>query len=107
MKIYSSIIIADKDTISILYECDNQENTRCKRHNNCRGCKYTTDIKHAKDIKAEKTRIELKEELEEKNEEIEEYKETIRRMVKGEDIFSFKTLNEIRRIFNLKPIKNK
>lgn len=77
---------------------------QCKEHNNCRECKYTTKMRYAKDISKEKTRIELKQELKERDKEIEEYKQTIRRLVNGENIYNFKTLNEIRKIYNLKPI---
>lgn len=37
---------------------------------------------------------------------IKELKETIKRMINGEDIFTFKTMNEIRNIFELEPIQN-
>lgn len=40
------------------------------------------------------------------NETIRELKETIIKMINGEDIFTFKTMNEIRDIFGLKPIQN-
>lgn len=82
MKVISSLIIIDKDNVTVLYECDNKKNIKCKGHNNCRECKYTTELKYAKDIANEKTRIELIEELEKNNKEIEDYKETIRRMHK-------------------------
>ena len=104
MKTYNALIRTDKDRINILYECDNKKNTRCKGHNNCRECEYTTELRYAKDISNDKTRIELKEELKERDKEIEEYKQTIRRLVNGENIYNFKTLNEIRKIYNLKPI---
>lgn len=104
MKVINSLIIIDKDNIKAMYECDRKINTKCKGYNNCRECGYTTEIKYAKDIKEEKDRIELKKELEEKNKEIDEYKEVIRRIINGEDIFKFKTMNEIRKIYNLRPI---
>ena len=104
MKTYNAIIIVNEDRIDVLYECDNYKNIQCKGHNNCRECKYTTEMRYAKDISKEKTRIELKQELKERDKEIEEYKQTIRRLVNGENIYNFKTLNEIRKIYNLKPI---
>ena len=107
MKVISQLVIIDKDNVKVIYECDNKKNTKCKGHNNCRECRYTTEVKYAKDIKEEKTRIELIEELQEKDKEIEEYKQTIRRLVNGENIYNFKTLNEIRKIYNLKPIESK
>lgn len=105
MKTYNALVIADKDVITILYECDNKMNIQCKGHENCRECHYTTDVKYAKDISNEKTRLELKEDLKEKQEEIEQHKETIRRMISGEEIFCFRTLNYLRKIFNLNPIE--
>lgn len=107
MKVISSLVIIDKDNVKVMYECDNKKNTKCKGHNNCRECRYTTEVKYAKDIKEEKTRTELIEELQEKDREIEEYKQTIRRLVNGENIYNLKTLNEIRKIYNLKPIESK
>ena len=107
MKTYSALIITDKDEIKILYECDNKKNTQCKGHNNCRECRYTTEAKYAKDIKEEKTRIELIDELSNKDKEIEEYKQIIRKMIEGQDIYNLATLNQIRKIYNLKPIESK
>ena len=112
MKVLSSLIIIDEDNIKIIYECDNKKNTECEAHNDCKYCDYTTEAKYAKDIKEERrkkkeerTRIELKEDLKEKQEEIEQHKETIRRMMSGEDIFHFRTPNYIRKIFILNQIK--
>lgn len=104
MKTYSVLIIIEEDKIDVLYECDNKKNIRCKGNNNCRECKYTSQLRYAKDITNDKTRLELKDELIKKEKEIEEYKETIKRMMNGENIFNFKTINEIRKIYNLKPI---
>lgn len=105
MKTYNALIIMDKDKIDILYECDKKNNKQCKGQNNCRECNYTTELRYAKDISNSKTRLELKEEMHKKNNEIEEYKRTIRRILSGENIYNFKTLNEIREIYNLKPIE--
>ena len=105
MKTYNALIIMDKDKIDILYECDKKNNKQCKGQNNCRECNYTTELRYAKDISNDKTRLELKQEVYKKNKEIEEYKQTIRRILKGENIYNFKTLNEIREIYNLKPIE--
>lgn len=105
MKTYSALIITDKDKIDILYECDKKNNKQCKKERGCRECNYTTELRYAKDISNEKTRLELKQEIYKKNNEIEEYKQTIRRILKGENIYNFKTLNEIREIYNLKPIE--
>ena len=104
MKVISPLVIIDKDNIKVIYECDNKKNTKCKGHNNCRECRYTTEVKYAKDIKEEKTRIELLEELQEKDKEIEEYKSILRKIIDGQDIFSVATLNQLRKIYNLKPI---
>lgn len=104
MKVISSLVIIDKDNVKVMYECDNKKNTKCKGHNNCRECRYATEVKYAKDISERKTRIELEEELQKKDREIEEYKNTIRRMINKENIFNFKTMNEIRKIYNLEPI---
>lgn len=105
MKVISSLIIINKDEATVVYECDNKKNIKCKGHNNCRECQYTTDLKYAKNIKQERTRIELKEELEEMKKEIKIYKETIRRMINGENIFNFRTVNEIRKIYDLEQKK--
>lgn len=106
MKTYNALIITDKDRIDILYECDNKKNTRCKGHNNCRECEYTTDLRYAKDISTEQTRLELKKELLDKDKEIEEYKQIIRYLMKEQNNFQSPqlTLNQIRKIYNLKPI---
>lgn len=106
MKIFSAIVIPNeyKDRIDILYECDSKRNIQCKGHNSCKECRYTHELKYAKDISQRKTRIELEEEIKRKDEEIEEYKNTIRRMINKENIFNFKTMNEIRKIYNLEPI---
>ena len=106
MKTYNALIITDKDRIDILYECDNKKNTRCKWHNNCRECEYTTDLRYAKDISTEQTRLELKKELLDKDKEIEEYKQIIRYLMKEQNNFQSPqlTLNQIRKIYNLKPI---
>ncbi len=107
MKIFSAIVIPNeyRDRIDILYECDNRRNIQCKGHKSCGECHYTSKLKYAKDISERKTRIELEEELQKKDREIEEYKNTIRRMINKENIFNFKTMNEIRKIYNLEPIK--
>ena len=109
MKIYNAIIQAiDNERIDILYECDKNKNINCKGRNNCRECKYTTELRYAKDISKEKTRLELKEELKEKNKEIEEYKQILRKITNGQDIYSVVTVNQLRKVYNLKPInKNK
>lgn len=104
MKLYNAIIILDKETIDVLYECDNKKNIRCKGRNNCRECDYTTELRYAKDITNDRTRLELKKELEEKNKEIEEYKQMLRKIVEGQDIHNIATLNQLRKIYNLKPI---
>ena len=104
MKTYNALIMVEEDKIDVLYECDNKKNIRCKGNNNCRECKYTSQLRYAKDITNDKTRLELKDELIKKEKEIEEYKETIKRMMNGENIFNFKTINEIRKIYNLKSI---
>lgn len=106
MKTYNALIITDKDRINILYECDNKKNTRCKGHNNCRECEYTTELRYAKDISTEQTRLELKKELKDKEREIEEYKQIIRYLMKEQNNFqsSQLTLNQIRKIYNLKPM---
>lgn len=104
MKTYNAIIIVNEDRIDVLYECDNYKNIQCKGHNNCRECKYTTEMRYAKDIKEEKTRVELIEELQEKDKEIEEYKSILRKIIEGQDIHAVATLNQIRKIYNLKPI---
>ena len=106
MKTYNALIITDKDWIDILYECDNKKNTRCKGHNNCRECEYTTDLRYAKDISNDKTRLELKDELRKKDKEIEEYKFILKKIIEGQDIHNIATLNQIRKIYNLKPIEN-
>lgn len=103
MKTYNAIIITDKDKIDILYECDNKKNIRCKGRNNCRDCEYTSELRYAKDISKEKTRLELKKELIKKDKEIEEYKQILRKIIEGQDIHNA-TLNQIRKIYNLKPI---
>lgn len=103
MKMYNAIIITDKDKIDILYECDNKKNIRCKGRNNCRDCEYTSELRYAKDISKEKTRLELKKELIKKDKEIEEYKQILRKIIEGQDIHNA-TLNQIRKIYNLKPI---
>lgn len=100
MKVINTLTIIDGDNIKKIYQCNYKRNTKCKGYNNCRECSYTTKIKYAKDI----SRIELIKELEKKNKEIEDYKETIKRMINNEDIFEFKTINQIRKIYNLRPI---
>lgn len=107
MKVISSLVIIDKDDVKVIYECDNKKNTKCKGYNNCRECRYTIEVKYAKDIKEEKTRIELIEELQEKDKEIEEYKSILRKIIEGQDIHAVATLNQIRKIYNLKPIESK
>lgn len=107
MKIYNAIIIVNEDRIDILYECDNKKNRRCKGHNNCRECEYTTELRYAKDISNDKTRLELKDELRKKDKEIEEYKQILRKIAEGQDIHNLATLNQIRKIYNLKPIESK
>lgn len=105
MKTYSVIINAiDNQRIDILYECDKNKNINCKGHNNCRECEYTTELRYAKDISKEKTRLELKKELKEKDKELEDYKQILRKIVEGQDIYSVATLNQLRKIYNLKPI---
>lgn len=106
MKTYNALIITDKDRIDILYECDNKKNTRCKGYNNCRECEYTTDLRYAKDISNDKTRLELKDKLRKKDKEIEEYKFILKKIIEGQDIHNIATLNQIRKIYNLKPIEN-
>lgn len=111
MKMYNAIIITDKDKIDILYECDNKKNIRCKGRNNCRDCEYTSELRYGKDISKDKTRLELKKELIEKkkeliekDKEIEEYKQILRKIIEGQDIHNIVTLNQKRKIYNLKPI---
>ena len=106
MKTYNALIITDKDEINILYECDNQKNRLCKGHNGCRECEYTTELRYAKDISTEQTRLELKKELLDKDKEIEEYKQIIRYLMKEQNNFQSPQLilNQIRKIYNLKPI---
>ena len=55
MKIFSAIVIPNeyKDRIDILYECDSKRNIQCKGHNSCKECRYTYELKYAKDIKDE------------------------------------------------------
>lgn len=43
-------------------------------------------------------------ELSKKDKEIEEYKQILRKIIEGQDIFSVATLNQLRKIYNLKPI---
>ena len=43
-------------------------------------------------------------ELSKKDKEIEEYKQMLRKIIEGQDIFSVATLNQLRKIYNLKPI---
>lgn len=104
MKMHNAIIITDKDKIDILYECDNKKNIRCKGRNNCRDCEYTSELRYGKDISKNKTRLELKKELIEKDKEIEEYKQILRKIIEGQDIHNIVTLNQKRKIYNLKPI---
>lgn len=104
MKTYNGIITINEDRIDILYECDRNKNINCKGHNNCRDCEYTTELRYAKDISKDKTRLELKKEIAEKDKEIEEYKQILRKTIEGQDIFSVATLNQLRKIYNLKPI---
>ena len=104
MKQFNALIILDNDRIDILYECDNKKNIRCKGRNNCRDYEYTSELRYAKDISKEKTRLELKKELIEKDKEIEEYKQILRKVKEGQDINNIATLNQIRKIYNLKPI---
>lgn len=104
MKTYNAIIIINEDRIDIFYECDNKKNIQCKGNNNCRECEYTTELRYAKDISKDKTRLEFKKELAEKDKEIEEYKQILRKIIEGQDIYSVATLNQIRKIYNLKPI---
>lgn len=107
MKTYSAIInVIDDSRIDILYECDNKKNTKCDGHNNCRDCEYTYELRYAKDISTEKTRLELKKELEEKDKEIEDYKQMIRELLEGKNIYNKITPNQLRKIYNLKPIES-
>ena len=39
--------------------------------------------------------------------EIEEYKSILRKIIEGQDIHAVATLNQIRKIYNLKPIESK
>lgn len=107
MKLYSAIIVTNNDKIDILYECDNNKNLNCKGHNSCRECEYTTELRYAKDISKDKTRLELKKELVKKDKEIEDYKQIIRYLREGQDIFKYLTLNQIRKIYDLEPIEQK
>ena len=81
MKTYNGIITINEDRIDILYECDRNKNINCKGHNNCRDCEYTTELRYAKDISKDKTRLELKKEIAEKDKEIEEYKQILRKTI--------------------------
>ena len=107
MKLYSAIIVTNNDKIDILYECDNNKNLNCKGHHSCRECEYTTELRYAKDISKDKTRLELKKELVKKDKEIEDYKQIIRYLREGQDIFKYLTLNQIRKIYDLEPIEQK
>ena len=106
MKKFSALIILDNDKADILYECDRNKNVDCKGHNNCRECEYTTELRYAKELSNDKTRLELKEELKKKEKEIEEYKYILRNIIEGQDIHNIATLNQIRKIYNLNPINN-
>ena len=77
--------------------------------NNNKNDKVVTRVALTKENEIDyyKYKINLLENVREENRNvIKNCKETIIKMINGEDIFTFKTMNEIRNIFGLKPIQN-
>lgn len=140
MKEYNVKIIADNDELKICFECDKEKNKECKGNGNCRECNFTTNAKYMKARermqRLEGKNITDKQIIENLQDEIDGYRNGIRRLVEAqkkdkelidnanklikeyqdifkyiifneETIFKTKTANQIRNMLGLKKINNK
>lgn len=135
MKEYNMKAIVDKDELKLIFECDKEKNKQCKGYGNCRECNHTTDSQymkaksrqHNKHITDKEIIINLEDEIDyyrheidllkkvheenrdcinKQDEVIKEYKETLKEIIiKGKDIFDFKTPNQVRKLLGLEEKK--
>lgn len=127
MKEYNAKIIVNNDELKIAFECDKEKNKECKGYRNCRECNYTTNTRYMKakyrqiksdindkelvtnsdsEIEYYRDKIRLLENaVKNKNKWLKEYQDILRSIIiKQEDIFKLKSINEVRILLGYKPL---